>query len=656
MAIDFGASFNASRYYSVDMSTPLVLPDGDWCIGAWISLPRGLDTAALLQYPYSINDIPGAPSQVNPFFGELESNISREQWVRMSTDGDSGDAFSTQVAGNIGDASGVDTRDALLIVQRNGLNWEMYLVWEDEVVATPTSIVVAGTSTTITINTLYLGGRVDLQTERFFQNPLSEYFIIDSALSNAQVLAMVADRSPITDFEPSPLLYFPMVRPDAVLTDESGNGRNATRIGTDFKYYPHPTRNTFGGFVDKFERPDSASVGNGWAPIYPLQTVYSIENDNLHADGQSNFGRGLLAPQASAIDNGEVYCETTFGTDSAPQLWSRYSGVGTAADRYIVGFYHTGFQTVYIAEGTGDGGFVNSFLGTSISLTIGTRYGIRLVIDGTDAYTEIINPTNGSVIATSPTYTLLEALNAGVSGVSSFDSGADIDYHMFAAIRDGVPAPIYYNETDSYIGNARVELTGKNFGANEGVVTISPTDDPKDLNAVEQTVTLWSDTSITINGDMPVGVTSGYVFVADDIGNANSAGLLINQVNAAVASDAIGAGSGVLIPGNQGIGIAISSDAVGAGSGIVIVPGNGIAIASDAVGDGTGIIAIPGTGIAIASDAVGAGLGFIVIGGIGNAIASDAIAFGDGREEIVLPTSGRTGVVQATVRYAKVPL
>jgi hypothetical protein len=80
-----------------------------------------------------------------------------------------------------------------------------------------------------------------------------------------------------------------------------------------------------------------------------------------------------------------------------------------------------------------------------------------------------------------------------------------------------------YREGDS------VTITGTNFGATEGTVVISPTDDETDGAAVSQTVTAWADTSITITavrGSLPVG-TNLYLFVIPDTNDPNASGHVV---------------------------------------------------------------------------------------------------------------------------------
>ena len=83
-------------------------------------------------------------------------------------------------------------------------------------------------------------------------------------------------------------------------------------------------------------------------------------------------------------------------------------------------------------------------------------------------------------------------------------------------------------------GETGIVITGTNFGASQGsgTVKISPTDDVDDVNAVEQTVTAWGDTSVTftcVKGSLAFN-TNLYLFVTADGGYSNAAGHVVQIV------------------------------------------------------------------------------------------------------------------------------
>jgi adhesin HecA-like repeat protein len=71
-----------------------------------------------------------------------------------------------------------------------------------------------------------------------------------------------------------------------------------------------------------------------------------------------------------------------------------------------------------------------------------------------------------------------------------------------------------------------VTITGTNFGAVEGDVYVSPTDDVTNASKVAQAVTVWADTSITfdaVRSTLATGSTL-YLFVVPDTNDENADG------------------------------------------------------------------------------------------------------------------------------------
>lgn len=92
-------------------------------------------------------------------------------------------------------------------------------------------------------------------------------------------------------------------------------------------------------------------------------------------------------------------------------------------------------------------------------------------------------------------------------------------------------------DTDEVVleGQSNVTITGSNFGATQGAgtVTLSPTNDINDVNAITLTATSWIDTNITIGTwtFSGTGVAEGgtaYVFVTDN-SSVDSAGFAITR-------------------------------------------------------------------------------------------------------------------------------
>lgn len=87
--------------------------------------------------------------------------------------------------------------------------------------------------------------------------------------------------------------------------------------------------------------------------------------------------------------------------------------------------------------------------------------------------------------------------------------------------------PVIDSVTPSSIrdGLTGIVIAGPSFGAVQGTVILSPTDDVDDADAVAQTVTAWSDTSITFTMVMQaIQPGTRYVFVITDDDDSNAAG------------------------------------------------------------------------------------------------------------------------------------
>ena len=83
-------------------------------------------------------------------------------------------------------------------------------------------------------------------------------------------------------------------------------------------------------------------------------------------------------------------------------------------------------------------------------------------------------------------------------------------------------------------GETGVVIAGTNFGATQGAgrVWLSPTDNIADAGRVQQTVTAWGDTSVTITvvkGALAF-LTNLYLFVETDAANSNAAGHVVQLV------------------------------------------------------------------------------------------------------------------------------
>lgn len=96
-----------------------------------------------------------------------------------------------------------------------------------------------------------------------------------------------------------------------------------------------------------------------------------------------------------------------------------------------------------------------------------------------------------------------------------------------------VPPAITDAGDETFQPDESITITGTNFGASQGAghVYISPTNSIADSGKVEQTVTAWSATSITITvakGSLNYG--GAYLFVQENGGNSNAAGYAVTLI------------------------------------------------------------------------------------------------------------------------------
>src|SRR5688572_15144107 len=123
-----------------------------------------------------------------------------------------------------------------------------------------------------------------------------------------------------------------------------------------------------------------------------------------------------------------------------------------------------------------------------------------------------------------------------LSGVCTRTGGTGQGEGMGAVIRLAAGAAVpsvtsVDGDNAVFAGQTGVVVAGTTFGASQGVgsVVISPTDDIDDAGAVTQTVTAWSDTSVTITvvkGSLSLD-TNVYLFVENNAGDSNAAGRVI---------------------------------------------------------------------------------------------------------------------------------
>ena len=122
--------------------------------------------------------------------------------------------------------------------------------------------------------------------------------------------------------------------------------------------------------------------------------------------------------------------------------------------------------------------------------------------------------------------------SAGTYGFETTWDSATSQFHVLALKESSGVSVTSVNDTTLYNGQTGIVITGTGFGASQGAgtVKICPTDNVADGSAVSQTVTAWSDTSITFTAsrgslsyDTPL-----YLFVTSNGGSSNASGYSVS--------------------------------------------------------------------------------------------------------------------------------
>lgn len=279
-------------------------------------------------------------------------------------------------------------------------------------------------------------------------------------------------------------------------------------------------------FVDKFNRADSADVGNGWTE--ENAGAFSISGNQLRAAGNV-YDDMVIAPSVSDISDGFLSIDFTLtNTALMPQLWGRIDKPG---GRGVFCWHHSG--RFRISEQTGLGqSHSERATNQAVSLTAGNRYRMEMTITGLAATARLIDLDDSETeIANISTADGITRSTTGPSGTSIYGNSNPCNYDRFICAPAGVPCPVDYGASDTYAGTGATVVSGLNFGATQGSATaiISPTNDPNDPAATTQTISAWADNSITIAGAFPAGAQEGYLFVTNDTGQQNASGLLLDN-------------------------------------------------------------------------------------------------------------------------------
>ena len=129
--------------------------------------------------------------------------------------------------------------------------------------------------------------------------------------------------------------------------------------------------------------------------------------------------------------------------------------------------------------------------------------------------------TIDSVTGTTPPATC-----PGGGSYSAIENAPWLAYITYTAGASAVAAIAGVSPSSFLDGQMSISITGTDFGAVEGTVIISPTDDSTDVNAVTQTVTSWADTAIVFTAARSTLAlaTTLYLFVIPGTNDPNTSG------------------------------------------------------------------------------------------------------------------------------------
>ncbi|CAB4124386.1 Regulator of chromosome condensation (RCC1) repeat [uncultured Caudovirales phage] len=255
--INFGTG-NATRYYQF---TGPVLPNSDWSVGFWVRTSSLAGTA--YQYPVSVGTGLGA---TNTFF------------IIIGENGAGGDAngFFLRALGAAGTEFNdgqypfsAATEDRFCVIQRRSSVIEFYSALKSSIVSAPYFSSATNIPNGLTSQTWTIGARgYDLAADRFLKNPFGQFFILtDSSLTAAEV-SILASGKAITTVRSTRAVDLRFTENNALELDLSGNGRNATQVGTGYT--------TVGGFLSDipYIGSDGVSLTSKYVTKEYMQTWY----------------------------------------------------------------------------------------------------------------------------------------------------------------------------------------------------------------------------------------------------------------------------------------------------------------------------------------------------------------------------------------------
>lgn len=332
--IDFGND-NSSRYYTISDATNLTIPDGDWTIGVRVRIQD--NSGSKFQYILSTGDF-GSAGAFQLFLHEDDNTGGdfASSWGFQIVD-DSANEINVREE-NDPDALGEDDTERLIIAQRSGDTLYLKTCPNNGTVTTISTSDASGMGQSDG-GDLHYGNRADNDPDRFFEEHAGQFFFVKAALSDAQIEDLAAlqgledagvDAGDIVfDLQPT--------GPDATLTDQSGNGHDATQNGSGW-----PAASTF----------DLNPASDTTAPTVTSPTSANVAQTSADVGATSNEGgtgymvilpSGASAPTGSqvvagtdgnedpAVDSGQ----TAATADTAFTIGATGLSAGTTYDYYV---------------------------------------------------------------------------------------------------------------------------------------------------------------------------------------------------------------------------------------------------------------------------------------------------------------------------------
>lgn len=279
-------------------------------------------------------------------------------------------------------------------------------------------------------------------------------------------------------------------------------------------------------FSDDFTRADSATVGNGWTE--ENTSSFEILSNKLRATGGGNFSDNICyAPSGGDFADGTVQVDFQLvgGTSQIPQVHARFDEV--AGDSLLAFWVSGSFRMDKMVAGSN-----TQLVAVSQSLSAGVNYRITFTLSGNTKTAVLRNLDTATDLQTLNESTDSTITGSGKTGVSIHTVGT-VDYDNFVSTPAVTGPSMTSVDGDNQVreGQTNIAVVWSDGSASGNTLTVSPTNDINDVNAITPTITSESATGCTVTGpfSFPTGVAEGgnsFWFVTDS-GAQDSASLTV---------------------------------------------------------------------------------------------------------------------------------